>query len=172
MKTTYYHWNRSDKWKYTMSMIPFLVLVAATLYILKDYSILITLGWIILYISVNVFQSGCCVGCPYRGKYCPAFCGVYLGNILSVILYSNREHDPKFFERNAAGGEISLIIFILFPLYWIFITEWYYTLIYTGLIAAHVFLFMPSQCSKCSYNETCPGGKAYKSYCRIISGNK
>ena len=20
----------------------------------------------------NIFQAGCCIGCPYRGKYCPA----------------------------------------------------------------------------------------------------
>ena len=146
-------------------------MLAGTLYVLKDHNLFITLIWIGLYLVVNIFQAGCCVGCPYRGKYCPAFVGVYLGNIFSTLIYPKREHDPKFFEINAAGGEVSLTIFLLFPLYWLFIAQWWYMLIYLGLIALHIVLFMPRQCSKCSYNETCPGGKAYQGWCKIFRKN-
>jgi len=169
MTTTHYRWTPADKLRYALSLIPFLALIAGTAYILKEYPLFIIAGWFSIYLVVNIFQAGCCVGCPYRGKYCPAFVGVFIGNFLSTLLYRNREHDPAFFKRNAAGGEITLIIFLLFPLYWIFKTEWWYTLIYLGLLALHIFLFMPTQCSKCSYSETCPGGKAYQSYCKIIS---
>ncbi|MBN1416402.1 MAG: hypothetical protein JW973_14965 [Bacteroidales bacterium] len=168
MEQKYYKWTNKDKWLYIISLIPFIMLFAGTLYILIDYSVLISLLWIFLYIIVNFFQAGCCVGCPYRGRYCPAFCGVYLGNLLSCVLYKNREFDAEFFERNAAGGEITLILFLIFPLYWIFLAQWYYIPIYIGLIIAHIVLFMPSQCSRCSHNKNCPGGKAYQAYCKLI----
>lgn len=168
MEQEFYNWTRKDKWFYSISMIPFVIMFAGTLYILIPYSIIISLLWIVLFIIVNVFQAGCCVGCPYRSKYCPAFCGVYLGNLLSGIIYKNREFDPVFYERNATGGEITLTLFFLFPVYWIFISNWYFIPVYVGLIIAHIVLFMPKQCSKCSYNKICPGGKAYQSYCKLF----
>lgn len=168
MEQEFYKWTKKEKWLYFISLIPFVILFAGTLYVLKDYSILISILWIFLYIIVNLFQAGCCVGCPYRGKYCPAFCGVYLGNLLSGILYKNRQFDSKFYEKNATGGEITLIAFLIFPLYWVFLSHWYYILIYLALIVAHIILFMPYQCSKCSYNNTCPGGKAYITYCNLF----
>lgn len=164
----YYKWKNKDKWLYTLSMLPFVAMLAGTFYLLKNYSIIVSIIWIFLYLIVNVFQAGCCVGCPYTGRYCPAFCGVYLGNLLSCILYKNRQFDVKFFDINATGGEITLIVFLLFPLYWIYLLNWYYILIYLGLIVLHIVLFMPKQCSKCSHNINCPGGKAYQSYCKLF----
>ena len=172
MSQDYYKWKSKDKWLYILSMLPFVVMFAGTLFLLKNYSIIISLIWVFLYLIVNVFQAGCCVGCPYRGKYCPAFCGVYLGNLLSGVLYKNRLFDSKFFEINAAGGEITLIVFLLFPLYWIYLSNWYFILIYFGLLVFHIVLFMPKQCSKCSHNINCPGGKAYQSYCKLFKIQK
>jgi len=168
MEQQYYKWTKKDKWLYIISIIPFVLMITGTLYVLNNYSVFISILWIFIYLIVNYFQAGCCVGCPYRGKYCPAFCGVYLGNLLSGILYKNRQFDPEFFKRNATGGEITLIIFLIFPLFWIFLVSWYYILIYLALIAAHIILFIPLQCPKCSYNETCPGGNAYHSYCKLL----
>jgi len=142
-------------------------MVVGTFCLLTKYSLYIPMVWIFLYLIVNVFQAGCCVGCPYRGKYCPAFCGVYFGNMLSGVLYKNRQFDLKFYKKNASGGEIALTLFLLFPLYWIFLSNWYYILIYFALFAVHILLFMPNQCKKCSFNIICPGGKAYQTYCRF-----
>jgi len=63
-----YHWTAKDKFLYVLSMIPFIALFIGTLYILSGYPVFIAAGWIILYLIVNVFQAGCCVGCHYRGK--------------------------------------------------------------------------------------------------------
>lgn len=167
-----YKWTLKDKSMYVLSLIPFILMVLGTLMVLVQYDPWITVIWIILYLIVNIFQAGCCVGCPYRGKYCPAFVGVYLGNILSRILYPKRQFDKKFFERNAAGGEIFLIIFLLFPLYWGFLKAPLNILVYFILLLLHIVLFMPTQCSKCSYHHTCPGGKAYKGWCKIIRKEK
>jgi hypothetical protein len=160
-----YRWTGKDKLLYTLSMIPFLIVFVGTLYLLATYAFYLPLISAGLYILVNLFQAGCCVGCPYRGKYCPAFCGVYLGNFLSGMLYRDRQFDQRFFKRNATGGEITLLVWILFPLYWIFQTGWYLIPIYLILLALHAALFMPTQCAKCSYNTTCPGGQAWRS-CR------
>lgn len=168
MHKFHYKWTIKDKLLYVLSMIPFILMIAATLIVLSNYHIVITIIWIILYLIVNIFQAGCCVGCPYRGKYCPAFVGVYLGNIFSRILYPKREFDKKFFDRNAAGGEITLTIFLLFPLYWHFIKAPWNVLVYLVLLLLHIALFMPTQCSKCSYHDTCPGGKAYHIWFKIF----
>ena len=157
-----YQWTSRDKLLYWLSMIPFLVVFIGTFLLLSIYSIWLAGLLIVFYIITNIFQAGCCIGCPYRGKYCPALFGVYLGNILSGILYPDREFDQKFFDRNAAGGEIMVLVVALFPIYWVYKTGWYLVPIYLLLIAAHLITFMPTQCEKCSYNETCPGGIAWR----------
>ena len=157
-----YQWTGKDKLLYTLSMIPFLIVFFGTMYLLSTYSIYLAIISVGLYILVNLFQAGCCIGCPYRGKYCPAFCGVYLGNFLSGILYKDRQFDKRFFERNATAGEITLLIWFIFPLFWVFQTGWYLVLVYLILSALHVILFVPTQCSKCGYNTTCPGGQAWQ----------
>lgn len=163
-----YSWTSKDKLLYFLSMIPFLLMIIGTLIVLGDFHISITIIWVILYLIVNIFQAGCCVGCPYRGKYCPAFVGVYLGNILSRILYRKKYFNQKFFERNATGGEITLMIFLFFPLYWHFLKSPWNILVYFILLGLHIIFFMPLQCAKCSYSETCPGGKAYHSWCKFF----
>jgi hypothetical protein len=165
MCTQPYQWTKQDKWLYALSMIPFLVIFIGTSYLLATYSIYLMLILWGLYILTNFFQAGCCVGCPYRGKYCPALCGVYLGNFLSTLLYKDREFDEKFFKRNATAGEIMVVVLALYPLYWVFKTHWILVPIYVALLATHFLIFMSTQCGKCSYNTTCPGGKAWLS-CR------
>jgi hypothetical protein len=171
MVITPYQWTRKDKFLYGFAMVPFLALFLGTIYILSTYSLFLPLAFLGFYLLTNVFQAGCCVGCPYRGKYCPAFCGVYLGNLLSARFYKNRSHEEKFFHRNAAAGETMLFLFLVFPLYWLYLTAWYFVPVYILLFAAHVLLFLPSQCAKCSYNSICPGGQAWQS-CRTMFGRK
>lgn len=171
MEIKSYQWITKDKWLYYLSLIPFLVVFIGSAYLLSTYSIYLTVVLIGLYFLTNVFQAGCCIGCPYRGKYCPALFGVYLGNLLSGILYPNREFNQKFFDRNAAAGEIMVLVLALYPIYWVFKTGWYLVPIYLLLIAAHLVIFMPTQCEKCSYNETCPGGIAWRA-CRMWLGRR
>jgi phosphatidylglycerophosphate synthase len=157
-----YQWTSKDKWLYFLSLVPFLLVFVGTAVLLSIYSIWLTILLLFFYLLTNVFQAGCCVGCPYRGKYCPALFGVYLGNLLSGILYPNREFDQKFFDRNATAGETMVLVVALFPIYWVYGTGWFLVPIYLLLIAAHLVIFMPTQCDKCSYNETCPGGIAWR----------
>jgi len=162
MEQKAYKWTRKDKWLYIFSMLPCAMVFVGTAYLLGTYSIYLLIILIALYIITNVFQAGCCVGCPYQGKYCPALCGVYLGNLLSSILYKNRQFDLKFFKLNATAGETMVLILVLYPLYWVFKSGWYLVPIYLTFIGGHLFLFMLTQCAKCSYNTTCPGGQTWQ----------
>jgi hypothetical protein len=161
MKPTAYQWKLKDKLFYALAIIPFLTGFVGTVYLLSTYSALLMLIWLALYIVTNVFQAGCCVGCPYRGQYCPALCGVYLGNFLSGILYKDKQFEQAFFEHNAKAGETMLFICIVFPLYWIFNTGWYLVPVYLLRLGVHFLIFMPTQCEKCGYNTTCPGGQTW-----------
>ncbi len=165
MEANHYQWTTKDKCLYALAMIPFVIGFVGTAYILATHSIVLTLLWLAFYLITKVFQAGCCVGCPYRGKYCPALCGVYPGNFLSTILYKDRRFDQVFFERNAQLGELMLFVCVVFPLYWLFRTGWYFVLIYLLLLGMHFMIFMPTQCEKCAYNTTCPGGQTWLS-CR------
>lgn len=168
MEKQAYRWTRNDKFRYFLSMIPVILMLLGTSYVLWQFTIYMTILWWLIYGVLNLFQAACCIGCPYRGAYCPAFFGVYLGNRLSYILYKEEEFDQKKFRSNALGGEITLAVFLLYPLYWLYIDEWYYPLIYVLLNVLHVVIFAPTQCKKCSYNETCPGGRSYSWMCRLF----
>jgi len=157
-----YHWTARDKWLYALSLVPFLVVFLGAAVLLASYSVWLTVILVSLYLLTCVFQAGCCIGCPYRGRYCPALFGIYLGNLLSGLLYPDREFDEGFFNRNASAGEVMVLVTALFPVYWVGKTAWWLVPVYSLLIFAHLAVFMPTQCEKCSFNETCPGGIAWR----------
>lgn len=167
-----YQWTARDKWLYALSLIPFLVVFVGALLLLATYSIWLSVLLVGFYLLTCVFQAGCCVGCPYRGRYCPALFGIYLGNLLSGIMYPKREFDQKFFDRNAAAGEIMVLVMALFPVYWVAKTSGWLLPVYFLLIAAHLVLFMPTQCDKCSYSETCPGGVTWRACAAWLEGRR
>lgn len=161
-----YHWTTQDKWNYALSLIPFVAAFLGSIYLLGTISITLSLVFIILYLIGNIFQAGACTGCPYRGRYCPPVFGVYLGNMLSGILYRHMDFDLKFIETHAKIAEVVIYGAFLFPVYWLFSIEWYYILVYMMLLALHLILFMPNQCEMCSYNEICPGGIIWRKISR------
>lgn len=157
-----YHWTARDKRLYFLSLVPFLVVFLGAVVLLAGYSPWLALILVSSYLLTCVFQAGCCIGCPYRGRYCPALFGIYLGNLLSGVLYPDREFDQDFFDRNAGAGEAMVLVTALFPIYWVVKTAWWLLPIYLLLILAHLVIFMPTQCEKCSYHETCPGGISWR----------
>jgi MFS family permease len=166
MENNPYQWTRNDRIRYFISMVPVALMLIGTTIVLLPFSKFMALLWWLIYAVVNIFQAGCCIGCPYRGKYCPAFFGVYIGNWISNFFYKEYEYEKRQFKYNALGGEISLMIFLIFPLYWLYITQWYYVLIYLALVIVHIFIFVPTQCKHCSYSQTCPGGRSFSWVCK------
>lgn len=161
MQSPTYEWTQRDKRRYARALVPFVIAVIMTGYELYTNKPWLLAIWLGLYLLVNVFQAGCCVGCPYRGGYCPAILGIYLSNWLSKTIYAGREFNPTFFQRNATAAEIALVAFVIFPLYWLWSSGWIFAVIYLLLLSSHFVLFMPTQCEHCSYNDTCPGGQTW-----------
>jgi len=155
-----YQWTTRDKLIYALSMIPFLIAFIGAAYLLGTISPLLTVALILLYLVVNIFQAGCCIGCPYRGRYCPAIFGVYPANPISVLLYRDREHDNRFFERNANIAQVLLGIILIGIGYFLATLSGWYLLALVLLLGIHVAIFMTLICPKCGFNETCPAGKA------------
>jgi hypothetical protein len=148
-------------------MIPFFIALTGTAYILAASSIYLMLVFFGLYILGNIFQAGACVGCPYRGKFCPAVFGVYLSNLISSLVYRNRHFEQRFYTINASFASVICVIALLFPVYWLYISGWHYLVLYIVLLLLHVYLFFPKICPKCSYNDTCPGGIAVNKLLRL-----
>jgi len=159
MKCTY-EWTRKDRTLYFIALFPFAVTLIGTTYLLATEALYLAAIIIILYVAVNVFQAGCCVGCPYRGRYCPPVFGVYMGNFLSSYIYRNRSYEQGFFKVNANLAELFLVFTLLFPVYWLVSLNWLYLLGFLLLVLVHAALVFPFICTKCSYNDTCPGGQA------------
>ncbi len=80
--------------------------------------------------------------------------------------------DPKFFTLNATAAETMVFVVAIYPLYWVFKLGLYFIPIYLTLIVAHLILFMSTQCEKCSYNTTCPGGLAWQKCRKQLIGKK
>ena len=154
-----YKWSRKDRVLYFAVLLPFAVAFIGTAYLLATVAPYLAAIFILLYVAVNVFQAGCCVGCPYRGRYCPPVFGLYLANFLSSQIYKNRSFRRNFFKVNANLAELFLGLTLSFPIYWFLSLNWLYLLGFVFLILMHAALFFPSQCTRCSYNDTCPGGQ-------------
>jgi hypothetical protein len=160
-----YRWTGNDKQSYFLSLTLFLIPFVGAACVLANVSIYLLLAFIGLYILANIFQAGACVGCPYRGKFCPAIFGVYFSNVISSIIYKNRTFEQRFFNVNANLASITCIVTLLFPICWLVLSGWYFAVGYLGFLAVYWFLFSSFFCLKCSYSDTCPGGRiAHKLY--------
>lgn len=56
-------------------------------------------------------------------------------------------------------AEVFLAATLLFPIYWLVVSNWVYLVVFLLLVGLHVVAFFPTMCPKCSYNDTCPGGQ-------------
>ena len=170
-----YQWSKRDGLLYFATLVPFLVAFVGAAYLLATVSIYLTVIFLLLYIAVNVFQAGCCIGCPYRGRFCPAVFGIYLANLLSATVYKSRHSDPRFFRTSVNLAEVFLAATLLFPIYWLVVSNWVYLVVFLLLVGLHVVAFFPTMCPKCSYNDTCPGGqtaiKLLKRYPKPLDGD-
>jgi hypothetical protein len=155
-----YEWSRRDRIVYLVAVTPFLVALVGAACVLATYAWYLTVLFLLLYFLVNFFQAGCCVGCPYRGRYCPAVFGIYLANVMSTRIHAGRTFDAAFFKLNANLAEVFLLATLLFPIYWLVSSGWAYVVAYLSFIVAHGLVFFPTMCVKCSYHDTCPGGQA------------
>jgi hypothetical protein len=155
-----YEWTGRDKLTYFLALAPFLIGFVGALLLVATLSVYWTLTVVALFLLGAFFQAGCCVGCPYRGRYCPALFGIFPANLISARIYRDREYDEKFFKKNAALAETVVAIIAVLCCVLLFTIHWVLPLAFLALGALHVLFFFRRICPKCGYNETCPGGRA------------
>jgi hypothetical protein len=154
-----YEWTERDKWVYLLVLTPFLVAFVGAAVLMATISIHWAITLIALYLLGNFFQAGCCIGCPYRGRYCPALFGIFFANRLSARIYGNRDHDERFFNRNAVLAAAVVVVIGVLCVSLLFTIHWAYAVAFLSLSTAHVVVFFRAICPKCGFNETCPGGR-------------
>lgn len=155
-------WRVRDHTLYLVVLIPALAAIIGAAWFLFSTAWWLGAIYLGLLLGVHLAQARCCVGCPYRGRFCPAIFGVYLANPLSKLLYPDTPHTKKAYDRAAAVGISFVTAIALFPLWWLFSAAWWYGAVYLGLLLIHAAVFFPTFCPRCEYRETCPGGRAYR----------
>ncbi len=164
MTAQLYQWTKRDRIIYFIALLPFLMAFCFTFYLLATISLYLPVIFILFFLGINIFQAGCCVGCSYVGRFCPAVFGVYLANILSSKMYKQKTHKSNFFKKNAFFAGISVALFFTFPFYWLFNLNWHYLVVFYGLMIVHLLLLLIILCPKCDYNKICPAGKTSRSF--------
>ncbi len=154
-----YEWTDRDKLTYLCALIPFLVAFIGALALIATISVYWAVALVAVYLLGNFFQAGCCIGCPYRGRYCPALFGIFLANFLSARLYRDRKHEQRFFDRNAALAETTVVLISICCCVLLFTIHWALAILFLALGALHLYLFFRRICPKCSYNEICRAGR-------------
>lgn len=155
-----YEWTGRDKLTYLLASTPFLVAFLGALALVATLSVYWTIALLALYLLGCFFQAGCCAGCPYRGRYCPALFGIFPANFISATLYRDREFDQRSFDRNAALAETVVAVITVLCCVLLFLIHWALVVGFLALGVLHLVLFFRQICPKCSYNEICPGGQA------------
>lgn len=154
-----HHWSARERLYYVLLLIPALAALIGAAWFLFSNAWWPGAIYIFLILGVHVAQARCCVGCPYRGRFCPAIYGVYLANPLSRLLFRDAVHTRQTYDRAAAFGISFVVAILLFPLYWLYTAAWWYAALYVALLLLHTLIFFPTFCPKCAYRETCPGGR-------------
>jgi len=153
-----YNWTAKDRYVYFLVLLPFLVGFLGSVVLIWGIHPLLAVVLLVLYVMGNVFQAQCCIGCPYRGKFCPPIFGVYLANLFSSWWYAGQVFDKEKFERSANIAMSFLAAALLFAFYWLYTIGWLYVVAVFLLMVLHTVLMLWLICPKCGYNDTCPAG--------------
>jgi hypothetical protein len=163
-----YKWKRIDKIIHLLPALPLIMFYAGTIYLLSIKSIVLVVILIILWIATNLSITRICAGCPYRGKYCPGLCQLFIAPYLSLIIFKKgikREKINSFTADLLLLGLFGIGSYI-FAFYYLFILYWtnYYLviIILLVLLLLNMGLSFFLLCPKCSYNTICPIARVYK----------
>lgn len=145
----------------TLPLVAFFICMS--FYFLFNNLLLFTV-YIILFFLTCLFQSYCCTyqGCPYIGGFCPAVAEIYPSNLLAKLLLKRGiKKSKEAFTVCASGAFISLVMFILFPLYWMLTVHAVWGILYLLYLFLYFPFFFLSICPFCAIKRTCPGGQVH-----------
>jgi hypothetical protein len=127
---------------------------------------IISLLMLVGYFLTNYGQAYCCAyqECPYVGQFCPALFGIFPANLIARrMVKKGVTRSKKRFEVSAAVAFGSFLIgVVLLPLYWLYLLNIWYAVLYFAFHLVSVLIFFFTICPTCSIRDTCPGGKVHQ----------
>jgi len=156
-------WSSKDKVLYfsTALLAWILLTIIAVVYSLK-YSVFALIGYLVIYILLVYLQAkDWCIGCPYRGKFCPGILCMGLANIVST-LFKNRKFE--YSKKKEHLVSVLTMIYFAYPILFFYNKIWI-LVAYLTLLIIHLLLVWKLFCPKCKFNKVCPGGKVSAKIC-------
>jgi hypothetical protein len=165
-----YQWTEKDKAIHLLPAIPLFIFYAVSICLLAGRSFLLAAVFILLWFATNVSAVRICAGCPYRGRYCPGLCQLFIAPFISMMIYRpGKAHSPPrsfkldlFFLGIFGFGSYLFAFCYLIGLYW---AEYGAILLaLPGLLLLYMALSFFLLCPKCGYNSVCPMAKVHKTF--------
>jgi hypothetical protein len=115
-----------------------------------------------LFVGVALCMSVVCVywQCPYVGKFAPCVGGFCLPSSRLALLWKGRKISEKQYNFFYTTAFTFFFAIILYPLYFLAVSNVALLIGYIVLVTAYTFLFMGLICPKCATRHVCPGGKS------------
>jgi hypothetical protein len=151
-------WSSNDKLLYfSTALFAWILLTAISLIYIYKNSIYSLIVYLLIYILLVFFQAkDWCIGCPYRGKFCPGILCMGLANIMSIKLFKNKQF--KYTKKQEHIISILTGIYFIYPVFFIY-NNILILVFYIVFLIIHLLLVWKFFCPKCKFNKICPGGK-------------
>ncbi len=154
-----YDWDINDKAKYVIVELTWLAAAGIGGYSVYSYAPWFLLVYLVSYLVVVYFQARFyCIGCPYCGRFCPGIMNMTLANLLAAKWFKNKTFSEKRCLQNEPVILSLTALYIGFPVIFMWAKAWLVAL-YACLFLVHFLLEFVFFCPKCSFRQTCPGGK-------------
>jgi len=151
-------WSKDDRFFYffTVLLTWILFTIIAIIYSFK-YSIFTLIAYLLIYFLLVFFQAkDWCVGCPYRGKFCPGILCMGLANIISAKFFKNKKFQYSKYNEHLVS--VLTAIYFFYPVFF-FYSNTLILVSYLLLLIIHLLLEWKFFCPNCKFNNVCPGGK-------------
>ena len=159
MKEDIYYWSRNDKIKYILVLSTWLLAVGIGIYFIALFEPWLLSVYVGGYLLLVYFQARFyCIGCPYRGRFCPGILNLRVANLLAATLLKKKIFSEKRCLQIELLALVLTVLHIGLPLIFIW-GNWLFTALYLCLFIDHFMLEFRLYCIKCSFRHICPGGK-------------
>jgi hypothetical protein len=143
----------------TVPMIGLYIAIAAYMW---TFRIAFFVVYIASFVLVAILQSYVCVvwECPYVGRFAPCAGGFCLPSSQIARLFRNTQRSETTYNIVVTLAFLSLIAFVLTPVYPLYRLGLLYLLAYVGVAIVYALCFLAFVCPVCATRHVCPGGQA------------
>jgi hypothetical protein len=147
---------------YLALTIPMIVVYIVISSILWKVNVVVFAIYVSLFVFVAFFMSYVCVywECPYVGKFAPCVGGFCLPSSQIARLFKNAKRSETRYNIFLTLAYVSFFGIILFPMYFLYVQNIVYLLVYIGIAVVYWVVFTLYICPVCGTRHVCPGGQA------------